>query len=84
MLSVSRRERGFGICERESKALLIDYEEYVSLVYELIITYANIINPTGNVRRDCDHICADAGVSRPWRIEIVGHHIVTEQTSCNE
>ena len=84
ILSVSRRERGFGVCERESKTLLVDDEEHVALVHELIIPHANIINPTGNVGRHCHHIGADAGVSGPWRIEVVDRHIVAEQTSCNE
>src|SRR5260370_23414302 len=81
MLSVSRRERGFGVCERESKALLVDDEEYVALVHELIIPHANIINPTGNVGRHCHHIGADPGVSGPWRIEVVDRHATVEIAS---
>jgi hypothetical protein len=84
ILSVSRRERGFGVCERESIAVLIDDEEHVALVDELIVPHANIINVTGNVWRNCSHIGADAGVSGPWRIEVVARHIVAEQTSRNE
>src|SRR5438105_14086391 len=84
MLSVSRRERGFGVGKRESKALLIDCEKHVALVHELIVPHANIINITGNVGRHCHHIGADTGVPGPWRIEIVSRHIVAEQTTCNE
>src|SRR6266481_2335864 len=84
MLSVSCRKRGFGVCQRQSKALLIDYEQHVALVHELIISHANIIDVTRNVGRDCNHIGADPGVSGPSRIEVVHRDIVAEQSSCNE
>src|SRR5262245_17344242 len=84
MLSASRLERGFGVYECESIAILIDNEEHVVFVHELIIPHANIIDITGNIWRDCHHIGADPRVSSPWRIEVVPRHIVAEQTSYHE
>jgi hypothetical protein len=81
---LSARERSFGVRERESIAILIDDEEHVALVDELIIPHANIIDVTGNIRRDCNHIGANPGVSGSWRIEVICRQIVAEHASCNE
>src|SRR5260370_34012910 len=84
MLSVSRRENSFSVGERASIPFLINDEEHVVLVHELVIPHPNVIDVTGNVGSDCNHIGADSGVSGPWRIEVIARHIVAEQTSCNE
>src|ERR1700741_2985932 len=84
MLGVSRRERSFGVSERKFVAFLIDNEEHITLVHELIIPHANIIDVTGNVRCNRNDVGTDSGVSGPWRIEVITHQIVAEQTSCDE
>jgi hypothetical protein len=42
ILSVCRRDRCFGVCQRESEAILIDDEEHIVLVHEFIIPHTNI------------------------------------------
>ena len=84
MLSLSRRERGFGVCERDPVTLLIDEEQDVALVHELIVLHPHIIDITGDIRSDCHHIGSDTGVSCPGRVEIVVGHVVAEKTSYSE
>src|SRR6266436_8632139 len=84
VLSLSHRERGFGICERDPVTLLIDEEQDVALVHELIVLHPHIIDITGDIWSDWHHIGSDTGISCPGRVEIVVGHVIAEKTSYSE
>src|SRR6476646_1132453 len=84
MLSLFRGERRFGVRKRDPIAFLIDDEQQVALAHEVVVLHVNIINVTGYVRSNRDHVGTDAGISSPGRIEIVVSHVVAKKTGYSE
>ena len=72
--SVERRllalDIGFGLPQRQLKAVAVDAEENVSLLHDLVVAHKNLADEAGDVRGDLNDICTDASIARP-RLELI-------------